>query len=114
MKRTRLISTVSLFLLLLVNMANAGITLPAIISSNMVLQRDAKVVLWGWADAQEEITIKVSWMINPLVVTADNQGNWHVELNTNLSKEPQSINFLSDESNITLENILFGEVWLCS
>jgi len=114
MKQTKLITSISFLFFFLINVSNAEITLPAIISSNMVLQRDAKAVLWGWADPQEKITVKVSWILNPLEVIADKEGNWRIELNTNLCKEAQTINFKSEESDITLENILFGEVWLCS
>ena len=45
---------------------------------------------------------------------ADDKGKWRVEVKTTNSKEPQSININSKESDILLENILFGEVWLCS
>jgi sialate O-acetylesterase len=80
----------------------------------MVLQRNTEVVLWGWADAQEKISVKTSWVDESMTVTADDNGNWRLLVKTNNSKEPQSINISSSESNIQLENVLFGEVWLCS
>lgn len=92
----------------------AAIELPAIISSNMVLQRNAAVKLWGWADAGEEITIQASWINTAMVIKADDKGNWAIELNTTDSKDPQTIHFKSTGSQIALSNILFGEVWLCS
>ena len=39
----------------------AGIRLPAVISSNMVLQQQSGVALWGWADPAEKIVITTSW-----------------------------------------------------
>ena len=92
----------------------AEVKLPAIVSSNMVLQRDAKVILWGWAAAKEKIAIKASWIPETMNVTADKEGNWQVEVKTTNSKDPQSIKIKSNESDILLENVLFGEVWLCS
>ncbi len=92
----------------------AEIKLPAIISSNMILQRNTDVVLWGWADNNEKITIEFSWLKNEINVIADNNGNWKFSVKTTNSKEAQTIRLKSNASNILLENILFGEVWLCS
>ncbi len=114
MKRTTLFTLLALSCLLIAQSAVAEIKLPAIVSSNMVLQRDTKVVLWGWADANEEITLTASWLNKTMDIKADNQGNWRIEVTTTTSKEPQSINIKSAESDITLDNVLFGEVWICS
>lgn len=92
----------------------ARVTLPAIISSNMVLQRDAKVSIWGWADAGEKVMIRASWLKSPLQVRVDGNGNWAVVVNTTNSKEPQSMWIHGANQDISLKNILFGEVWLCS
>ncbi len=35
----------------------ANVRLPKIFSSNMILQRDKPVNLWGWAEAGEAVTI---------------------------------------------------------
>jgi sialate O-acetylesterase len=80
----------------------------------MVLQRNTTIKLWGWADAKEKITINASWLTEPLNIEADKDGNWTVEVKTTNSKAPQTIKINSKESAILLENILFGEVWLCS
>lgn len=92
----------------------AKVTLPEIISSNMVLQRNTKVSLWGWADAGEKISIRTSWLKEPMHVTAANTGDWKIILQTTNSKKPQSIWINSNKQTIALTNILFGEVWLCS
>lgn len=92
----------------------AKIKLPEILSSNMVLQRNASVKLWGWAKPTEKITIKTSWLTKSITVLPNESGRWEVTVLTTLSKEPQTINFKSAESNIKLENVLFGEVWVCS
>ncbi len=92
----------------------AKIKLPSIIASNMVLQRNSSVKLWGWANPGEKITIKTSWISKSLKVETPENGRWEIALNTTLSKEPQTIQFKSKESIINLDAILFGEVWLCS
>ena len=101
-------------MLLLVQIIYAEVKLPAIVSSNMVLQRNTDVVLWGWADKKEKITIETSWLNEPLEIKADKDGNWKVQVATTDSKAPQTIQIKSKDSDILLDNILFGEVWLCS
>lgn len=92
----------------------AEIKLPAIVSSNMVLQRNTTIEIWGWAGADEKIKIKFSWLEKPEEIITDKQGNWKIEVKTTNSKAAQTITLKSETSNIVLENVLFGEVWLCS
>ncbi|HTN68338.1 MAG TPA: sialate O-acetylesterase [Dysgonamonadaceae bacterium] len=114
MRRVTLFILIAAFNLLFLSSIMAEVKLPAIVSSNMVLQRNTTIMLWGWADAKEKITIKTSWLKESMDIEADNKGTWQIEVKTTNSKEPQSINISSKTSDITLENVLFGEVWLCS
>ena len=117
MKKMRTITSITLiaaFHLLGLQSIHAEIKLPAILSSNMVLQRNTTIVLWGWADAKELITVEASWLEEEKSIEADREGNWRIEVKTTNSKEPQTIHIKSNASDITLENVLFGEVWLCS
>ena len=100
--------------MLLVQPIKAEVRLPAIVSSNMVLQRNTTIVLWGWADAKEKFTMNASWLTESINIQADKEGNWRIEVKTTNSKEPQTITLNNDTSHIILENVLFGEVWLCS
>ena len=114
MKRVTGIILIALFNLLFLQSIHAEVELPAVISSNMVLQRNTTVKVWGWADAQEKIIINTSWLNEAINIEADNEGTWQTEIKTTNSKEPQTIKIKSQTSDILLENILFGEVWLCS
>ncbi len=114
MRIVSLIILIATFNLLFVQSIRAEVKLPAIVSSNMVLQRNTTIMLWGWADAKEKITINASWLNKQLNIEADKEGNWTVEVQTTNSKAPQTIKITSKESDILLKNILFGEVWLCS
>ena len=76
MRKTILISLIAVFSILFAPSIYAEIKLPAIVSSNMVLQRNTTVVLWGWADAKEKLTIKASWLEQLIQVEADADGNW--------------------------------------
>lgn len=90
------------------------IKLPAVISSNMVLQRNSEVNIWGWADVGERINIETSWLNQPFTIKTGTDGKWSLTLKTTDDKTPQTIKLGSESSSILLENILFGEVWLCS
>ena len=108
------LSLVLLFISSFVMFSHAKIKLPAIVSSNMILQRNAEVKLWGWATANEKISIGTSWIKETKKLQADDNGYWSIKLKTTNSKAPQTINISSKESKIKLDNVLFGEVWLCS
>ena len=113
MKNT-ILAFLTVFLFFSYNTSFAKIKLPSIIASNMVLQRNTTVKIWGWATPGEKISIKARWISEILKITASENGRWEIAIKTTLSKESQSIQLKSSESNINLENILFGEVWVCS
>ena len=66
--------------------SNAKIRLPNIISSNMVLQRNASVKIWGWAKVGEKITIETSWTSKKSKVMTNANGRWEINVLTTLSK----------------------------
>lgn len=89
----------------------AQIKLPAIIRDSMVLQRDAKVNIWGWASAGEKISI--SFNKKKITTKADDAGNWKAILPPTKAGGPYQLQ-LSGKNTITLNNVLFGDVWFCS
>ena len=91
----------------------AKVTLPAIISDNMVLQQGTRVNIWGKAEPGETITVKPSWAAKAVTATASGDGKWTMKLKTpRATMKKQSIT-VSGENIITVSNILIGEVWLC-
>lgn len=110
MKKILLFALIAIVCSVFAPVLQAKIKLPAIVSSNMVLQRNTAINLWGWANPHEKINIKASWFKEAIHIVADKDGNWKTQVKTTDSKMPQSI-VLND---IHLTNILFGEVWLCS
>ena len=95
MKKIFRITLIAIFNFILVQSSYAEVRLPAIVSSNMVLQRNTTIILWGWADANENITITPSWLNNDLNVKADKQGNWKIEVKTTNSGKYQPF-FISE------------------
>ncbi|MFV1969182.1 MAG: hypothetical protein ACC628_27490, partial [Pirellulaceae bacterium] len=91
----------------------ADVRLPKILSSNMVLQRDSEVKIWGWANADEEIRVTCDWADTKESVKADAGGNWQVRLKTGKAGGPHTMT-IAGKTSIRLEQILFGEVWIAS
>lgn len=104
-----------LFVILVVLAQNgfAKIWLPSVISDNMVLQRSSTVTIWGWTtNPIESITVTGSW--DHVAVTENAyQGKWSVQLTTPDAGGPYSVTIKGHE-NITLSNVLIGEVWITS
>ena len=92
----------------------AAIRLPPIMSSNMVLQQASQATLWGWSDPSERFTIACSWKTTVDTVTAFNSGKWKAKVSTPSAGGPYTITIKGRSNTIILENILIGEVWICS
>jgi len=94
--------------------ALADVTLPAVINHNMVLQRDQALPIWGWADADEAVNVALG--DNSATTKADAQGNWSVKLKPMQADGGKTAHTLiiKGKNEIKLQNILIGEVWVCS
>jgi sialate O-acetylesterase len=89
----------------------ADVKLPAIFGDHMVVQRGAKVPVWGTADAGEAVIVKAAGQQQ--TAKPDAKGNWRVELPPIESKDPIEIT-VSGKNAIVLHDVLAGEVWLCA
>ncbi len=88
--------------------------LPSLIGDGMVLQQQSTVPLWGWALAGEKVTVLGSWTEKAVSAKADSQGRWRVDLKTPPAGGPFTIRIQCGPATRLLENILSGEVWICS
>jgi sialate O-acetylesterase len=89
----------------------AQVKLPAIVRDSMILQRDAKVNIWGWASVSEKIAVKFNG--KQYKTKANAAGNWKVQLPPTKAGGPYSIE-ITAKNKIELKEILFGDVWFCS
>jgi sialate O-acetylesterase len=117
-KRVRFSETMVLIVIGILLLVNAGaaladVKLPAVISDNMVLQRNKKISIWGWAEPGEEVMVSVSWHRMRWAVTAGDDGKWIFKMNSPKTGGPYEMTFIG-KNNITLKNIMVGEVWVCS
>ncbi|TDD98045.1 sialate O-acetylesterase [Flavobacterium cellulosilyticum] len=102
-----------LFLILISNSIIANVTLPNVISDNMVLQRNSEITIWGWANPQEEVVISPSWNQETYKIKTNNQAKWEIKMPTPKEGGPYTIS-IKGYNEIVLKNILIGEVWICS
>jgi sialate O-acetylesterase len=104
----------SLALLLLVaatTSLRADVRLPRIFGDHLVLQRDTPVPVWGWATPGEEVTVELGG--TRLSTAAGVEGRWRVDLPAMPAGGPFQL-VVSAGNTITLDDLLVGEVWLCS
>jgi sialate O-acetylesterase len=102
-----------LCLLLLPTLSRANVTLPALLTDNLVLQQKTTVSLWGWAAPGESVTISANWQKATQQATADAQGSWLVRVPTIQAGGPYTIT-IQGQNALVISNVLLGEVWLCS
>ncbi len=112
MKNT-LLKIAGIFVLscLITALSTANIKPARIFSSNMVLQQGQENPVWGWADKGEKITI--SFAGKTISFKADKMGKWSAKL-PSLDYGGPYLMTLKGKNTIQFENILIGEVWICS
>ncbi len=92
---------------------SATIKMPNVFGSNMVLQGEKPVPIWGWAKANS--VVNVSFKGIKRAITSDFSGYWIVSLPAlTASATPSEMKITAESDTITLSNILVGEVWICS
>lgn len=91
----------------------AKVTLPALMGDGMVLQRNATVNIWGSSDRRGTVRVRTSWDGRIYRTRVADDGSWAVKAVTADAGGPYTIS-VSDGEETVLDNILLGEVWLCS
>ncbi|MDA3879141.1 MAG: hypothetical protein PF436_02015 [Prolixibacteraceae bacterium] len=103
----------SVFVLAAFLTTNAAVKLPAIFTDNMVLQQKSSPAIWGWTEDQVTVKVTTSWNNKSYETKSDKNGNWKLEVSTPEAGGPFTI-AISDGEIVTLNNVMLGEVWLCS
>lgn len=107
---------IPVILLLIVQFLNAEkifgqVRLPQIVRDSMVLQRDTKINVWGWASRGEKVSVLFNKKKYSTKTNAD--GKWTIVLPPTKAGGPYSM-VITGMNKITLNNILIGDVWFCS
>lgn len=90
---------------------NSQVSLANIFGDNMVLQRNADIPIWGWAQANETIEVYFNKQIK--TTKTDKNGKWIVSLYPEVAGGPFEL-IVKGKNTLIIQNILVGEVWLCS
>jgi sialate O-acetylesterase len=77
----------------------------------MVLQRDKKIKIWGWAPPGEKVELR--FRNQQRSATADAGGKWEIMLMPMKAGGPFTMD-ISAGDHVVLNNILVGDVWVCS
>jgi len=91
--------------------ARADVKLPPFFSDHMVLQRDGRAPIWGVAAPGEAVSVK--FRDQEQKATADDKGNWRVELVKLKAGGPDELT-VAGKNTLTLKDVLVGEVWVGS
>ena len=109
MPRTLILLVVSFF----APLASAELSLPPHLASHMVVQAEQPIVLRGMAEPEAEIVVQFAGSMAR--TKADATGAFRVSLPPQQpSAEGRSIEITSGTDRVVLEDVLVGEVWLCS
>ncbi len=88
-----------------------GLCVSNVFQSNMVVQRDKPVVIWGWAAPGEEVTVSFGNDRQTTQAAADR--TWRVTLASRpANAAPQQLVVQGKDARLVLDNVLVGDVWL--
>lgn len=90
----------------------AKVELPSVLASDMVLQQQSEVKLWGKAKVNATLRVNTSWDGKTHKTRVATDGSWELKVQTPSAGGPYNIVF-NDGEPLELRNILIGEVWLC-
>lgn len=93
-----------------VGSAQGDVTLPPLISDNMLLQ-SSKAAIWGKADPGEKVTVKLGQTVG--TATAGKDGRWRVQLNGLKPGVPGEMT-VTGKNKLMVHNVAVGDVWVCS
>ena len=97
---------------------NVAVTVPyqfvsPLFSDNMVWQRDVAAPIWGMAGSGQRVTVTMGGKTAQATAAAD--GKWMTKLGPfQAGGGPQELTVKSNTQDLTIHNVLVGDVWLCS
>ncbi len=106
-----ILAAVILGMCVTVSTTRADVRLPSVFGSHMVLQRDIKVPVWGWASPGEKVAVEFAG--KSVSATADRSGAWLVRLAPMAAGGPHEL-VVKGRNIVRLTDVMVGEVWVCS
>lgn len=113
MQRIATAALLLIIILLQTDTLYARVRLPKLVGDSMVIQRDTRVKIWGWADKGE--AVRVTFKGKRFNATADANGKWSILLPSYKAGGPFTMTITgNDGTTIKLNDILIGDVWVCA
>ena len=92
--------------------AYSQLTVSALFTDHMVVQRDHPINIWGKASPGQSVSVNVSG--NSRTSKADMDGHWMVTFPATPAGGPYQMKITSGGESISFADIFVGDVWLCS
>lgn len=80
----------------------------------MVLQQNDSATFWGWGYNGQQVRLSGSWDNSVTTCVVSNIGKWNCKVKTPAAGGPYTLRIASGGNEIILNDVLIGEVWLCS
>ncbi len=100
-----------------VNSATAEFSLAAVFGSNMMIQADKPLTVWGKAPENCTVEVKIKNSLGGEVVKkarVSKNSDWEVNMGEFSSGGNYTMIVKADGKSIECKNITFGDVWLCT
>jgi sialate O-acetylesterase len=91
--------------------ARAEVRLPSLFSDHAILQRDVALLLWGWADPGEEVTVE--FRKQKVTARTPESGRWTIRLKSERAGGPDTLK-VTGRNVLTVNDVMVGEVWVAS
>ncbi|HEX3989423.1 MAG TPA: sialate O-acetylesterase [Verrucomicrobiae bacterium] len=95
----------------IVSPAVAEVRLPKVFATHMVLQQEKPIVVWGWAQPNETVTVTIDRATSQ--AQANDRGEWKTTLPAMKAAGPFTLK-VTGSSSVQFDDVMIGEVWLCS
>ncbi|MND76575.1 hypothetical protein D3C80_682230 [compost metagenome] len=98
--------------------ATAQLVMPKVFGSNMVLQRDIAIPVWGKANPGAKVWVELAG--NTTITNSNSNGSWKAMLNALPAGGPYELKVYASSGNevaketIAFKNVLIGDVWVAS
>lgn len=89
-----------------------GLQMPELYTDDMVLQYGQPLKIQGKANAGEKITVSIGKQKQQAIAASN--GKWAVTLQPLKAGGPYTLTIAAGKQKLTYNNVLAGEVWLCS
>lgn len=91
---------------------HGGLSVAPVFGSHMVLQRNKPIPVWGKADRDDEVSVTLAG--TTLKTRPARDGAWKVVFPARSEGAPIELKVATSDQVIVFEDILVGEVWICS